>query len=105
MAAPPPKHIILSTFTSLIQTFTEFLIISIHTILYSRAIYPPDTFIATRKYNYVVQQNRHPKVCAWIENACLAVQAQLLKGVVRHIVVIIYRQDAEDVEVMERWGV
>lgn len=96
----PLQPLILNTFTSLVQTFTDFLVVSIHTILYSRAIYPSNTFISTRKYNFPVRQNRHPKVCAWILDACTAVQTQLLKGVVRRVVVVIYNQDAK---VMERW--
>ena len=97
------KYTIILSFTDLIETFSEFLVASIHTILNARALYPPETFIRTRKYNLEVPQSRLPTVCVWIEKACMAVQAELFRGVVRHIILIIYRQDTEDTEVVERW--
>ena len=75
MASPPP----LNTYTSLVSTFGSFLIVAIHSILYERAIYPPDTFVSVRKYNFPVRQNRHPKVCGWINDAVAAVEAELMK--------------------------
>lgn len=101
MAAPPPEPTTLSTFASLIETFKSFLIVSIHTILCSRSLYPPSTFIATRKYNLAVQQNRHPVVCNWILDACLAIQKQLIKSETQRVSFVIYQEDAE--EVIERW--
>jgi len=59
----PPSTNILDTYQSLLTTFSDFLTVAIHTILYERAIYPPSTFISTRKYNFPVRQNRHPRVC------------------------------------------
>ena len=95
----PPPPLILNTLAHLIQTFTDFLIVSIHTILNSRALYPPSTFIKTRKYNFAVPQQRHPKVCAQIMTACSAVKTQLFEGIVRRVVFVIH----QDVEVIERW--
>ena len=69
----------LKTFASLVTTFTSFLTVAIHTILYERGIYPASTFLSARKYNYPVRQNRHPKVCRWINDAVAAVEAELLK--------------------------
>ena len=97
MAAPAT---LLTNFQSILQTFTDFLTVAIHTILYERGIYPADTFISTRKYNFPVRQNRHPKVCSWINDAVSSVSALLLKGTVRRVVVVIYSQD---LEVMERF--
>ncbi|PMD16522.1 DNA-binding protein [Hyaloscypha hepaticicola] len=97
MATPPT---ILTNFQSILQTFTDFLTVAIHTILYERALYPSATFISARKYNFPVRQNRHPKVCAWINDAVSNVSALLLKGTVRRVVVVIYNRD---LEVMERF--
>jgi hypothetical protein len=92
-------HVHHRSLADLIQTFTDFLIVSIHTILNSRALYPPSTFIMTRKYNVEVPQQRHPKVCAQIMTACSAVKTQLFEGVVRRVVFVIH----QDAEVIERW--
>ena len=67
------------TFAGLASTFVDFLNVAIHTILYERSIYPPESFLSARKYNYAVRQNRHPRVCAWIQAATLAVETELLK--------------------------
>ncbi|KAF2157595.1 DNA-binding protein [Myriangium duriaei CBS 260.36] len=79
-----------ATFTSLIHTFTAFLTISIHTILYERHIYPASSFLSTRAYNYPVRQSRHPRVCAWITDAVSSVETELLKSSVSSIAVVIY---------------
>ncbi|CZR65301.1 related to MUS-26 protein MUS-26, involved in DNA repair [Phialocephala subalpina] len=100
MAAPPPQTLVLNTLFSLVETFNDFLNVSIHTILYSRTLYRPHNFITTSKYNLPVQQNRHPQVCTWICRACSEVQTLLLKGILRCIFIVIYSQDAE---VIERW--
>jgi mitotic spindle assembly checkpoint protein MAD2B len=97
---PQRQPLFLNTFASLIEAFTDFLVVSIHTILRSRVLYPPNIFITTRKYNLPVAQLRHPKVCTWILNACSAIRTQLLEGVVDRIFVVIYTQDAK---VVERW--
>ncbi|KAI9883592.1 MAG: hypothetical protein M1823_004645 [Watsoniomyces obsoletus] len=85
MSAPP-----LNTYASLVSTFGSFLTVAIHTILYERDIYPRFTFLSARKYNYPVRQNRHPKVCAWINDAVAAVEAELLKSAVARVAVVIY---------------
>ncbi|TAQ91663.1 hypothetical protein B7494_g114 [Chlorociboria aeruginascens] len=96
MAAPP--SIILYTYQSLITTFSDFLVVAIHTILYERSLYPESTFISTRKYNFPVRQNRHPKVCKWITDAVAAVEEQMVKGAVGRVVVVIYSEQAEVLE-------
>ncbi|KAF4549205.1 HORMA domain-containing protein [Elsinoe fawcettii] len=82
------------TYNHLISAFTTFLTVSIHTILYERAIYPTNSFITARKYNYPVRQNRHPRVCKWITDAVAAVETELLKCVVDRVAVVIY--DTQD---------
>lgn len=78
------------TFRLLVTTFTDFLTVAIHTVLYERQIYPQTSFLSARKYNLSVRQNRHPKVCEWINDAVAAVETELLKGTVEQVAVMIY---------------
>lgn len=98
--AAPPKPLQLNTYHSLTTAFTDFLVVAIHTILYERGLYPPETFLLTRAYNFPVRQNRHPLVCKWILDAVSAVRDQMLKGAVRRVVVVIF---SDKHEVMERF--
>jgi mitotic spindle assembly checkpoint protein MAD2B len=100
MAALPPKPQQLNTYNSLLTSFTDFLIVAIHTILYERSLYPPQSFLLTRAYNFPVRQNRHPEVCKWIIDAAAAVREQMLRGAVRRVVVVIY---SDQNEVLERF--
>ncbi|KAI2618749.1 DNA-binding protein [Hypoxylon sp. NC1633] len=84
----------------LLTSFTQFLTVCIHSILYYRSIYPSHTFLTSRAYNFPVHQSRHPKVCSWIRDAVDAVKVQLVLGVVERIAVVIYDGKAR---VMERW--
>jgi mitotic spindle assembly checkpoint protein MAD2B len=93
-----PSNNTLDTYQSLLTAFSDFLIVAIHTILYERAIYPPSTFISTRKYNFPVRQNRHPKVCQWIMDAVAAVEAEMQKGTVHRVAVVIFSPDAKPLE-------
>ncbi|KAH7355332.1 DNA-binding protein [Rhexocercosporidium sp. MPI-PUGE-AT-0058] len=90
----------LTTPLSLHQTLTSFLTVAIHTILYTRALYPPATFLTTRAYNFPVHQSRHPAVCEWINSAIASIAVLLQKGSVKRIVVPIF---SEQGEVMERF--
>ncbi|CZT47168.1 related to MUS-26 protein MUS-26, involved in DNA repair [Rhynchosporium secalis] len=90
----------LTTPLSLHQTLTSFLTVAVHTILYTRALYPPTTFLTTRAYNFPVHQSRHPAVCEWINSAIASIAVLLQKGSVKRIVVPIF---SEEGEVMERF--
>ncbi|EMC91664.1 hypothetical protein BAUCODRAFT_78804 [Baudoinia panamericana UAMH 10762] len=92
MAADAP------TYRTLVTSFTDFLTVAIHTILYERAIYPETSFLLARKYNFPVRQNRHPKVCEWINDAVAAVENELLKCTVKHIAVVIYTPQNQPLE-------
>ncbi|MCJ1435208.1 hypothetical protein MMC27_004580 [Xylographa pallens] len=70
---------VLDNYQAVVAEFCEFLTVAVHTILYERDIYPRTSFISARKYNFPVRQNRHPKVCKWIQDAVAAVGAELLK--------------------------
>ena len=79
-----------ATLRALVTSFTDFLTVAIHTILYERAIYPQTSFLSARKYNFAVRQNRHPKVCEWINDAVAAIETELLKGTVERVAIVIY---------------
>ncbi|KAJ8098312.1 DNA-binding protein [Lipomyces tetrasporus] len=77
------------TFAQLLSAYSDFLIVSIHTILYEREIYPHETFMLARKYNFPVRQSRHPQVCDWVRNAIGACMDQMRKGNVCKVSVVI----------------
>ena len=87
-----------TTLRIIIAAFTDFLTVAIHTVLYERAIYPPTSFLSARKYNFSVRQNRHPKVCEWVNDAVSAVETELLKGSVARVAIVIYTKDNMPVE-------
>ncbi|KAI9801814.1 MAG: hypothetical protein M1825_003187 [Sarcosagium campestre] len=92
---PPPK---LDNLKSLVSTFTSFLTVAVHTILYERGIYPAETFLSARKYNFPVRQNRHPKLCQWINDAVAAVEAEMIKSTVARVAVVIYSPLSQPLE-------
>lgn len=75
---------------TLFNSFSSFLTVSIHTILYYRNIYPKQTFLSAKAFNLPVHQSRHPKVCSWINDAVDAVMAQAAKGSVERVAVVIH---------------
>ncbi|KAI0600059.1 DNA-binding protein [Biscogniauxia sp. FL1348] len=103
---PPPlplpegPSIPLPQASRLLTSFTQFLTVCIHNILYYRALYPAQTFLTSRAYNLPVHQSRHPRVCAWVRDAVDAVRAQLVLGAVERLAVVIHDGRAR---VMERW--
>lgn len=85
----------------LLSTFTSFLTIAIHSLLYHRNLYPSISFLTARAFNLAVHQSRHPAVCAWINDAVAAVSSQLNDGSVRRIVFVVHGSDGS--KVRERW--
>ena len=77
------------TFNTLLIAFTDFLTVAIHTILYERAIYPQSSFLTARKYDCAVRQNRHPRVCQWIQDAVIAIESELLRSSVDRIAIVV----------------
>ncbi|KAF2460955.1 DNA-binding protein [Lineolata rhizophorae] len=78
--------------------FTDFLTTAIHTILYERGLYPATSFLRARKYRFPVRQSWHPRVCAWVADAVAAVEAQLARGVVRLVALVVHGPDARALE-------
>lgn len=86
---------------NLLSSFTTFLTLTLHTLLYHRALYPAATFLTARALNLPVHQSRHPGLCTWINDSVAAVSAQLRKGTVRRIAVTMHA--AKSFDVLERW--
>lgn len=112
--AAPPRLPNLSTYASLLNTLNSFLTVSIHTLLYERGLYPTESFISARAYNFAVRQSRHPEVCRWINDAVAAVEKEMSEGRVERISLVIYDIGGEkdedgktvgrkDASVVERW--
>ena len=78
---------------AVLDTFTEFLIVAIHQILYDRSIYLPRIFTAAKIYRLPVQRIRHPGLCAYINHATTAVHRTILSGTVKRIPVVIFVQN------------
>ncbi|KAL2011184.1 hypothetical protein VTN00DRAFT_3902 [Thermoascus crustaceus] len=78
-----------SSQAALAASFTNFLSVSIHQILFLRQVYPRATFLPVRAYNYPVRQSRHPKVCDYINDAAIAVDTEILKGTITAVTVVI----------------
>lgn len=79
MAGSSSVKLTIDNYQAVVTTFSEFLVVAIHTILYERNVYPHTSFLKARKYNYPVRQSRHPKVCKWIQDAVAAVEVEMLK--------------------------
>ncbi|EFR02425.1 RevA protein [Nannizzia gypsea CBS 118893] len=77
------------TYAALASSLSSFLAVSIHQIMYLRSIYPQPTFVSVRQFNQPVRQSRHPKVCSWVNDACAAVETQLLKSTVASVAIVI----------------
>ena len=87
----------------LLTHFTTFLTATIHTILYHRALYPPETFLTTRSHNLPVHQSRHPALCTWITDAVASTASQIRAGAVRRIAVVLHAPPESGRAVIERW--
>lgn len=81
----------ISQASQLLTHFATFLTLAIHSLLYHRALYPPNTFLTARAYNLPVQQSRHPGVCRWVSDAVSAVVAQLRTAAVERVVFVVHQ--------------
>ncbi|KAJ6786425.1 hypothetical protein PWT90_04047 [Aphanocladium album] len=85
----------------LLSSFSSFLTVAIHSLLFHRALYPARSFLTTRAYNLPVHQSRHPGVCTWVTDAVAAVTAQIRTGAARAVVLAIHAP--QSMTVLERW--
>lgn len=92
---PPPQAF------PLLSSFTTFLTVAIHSLLYHRNLYPPETFLTSRAYNLPVHQSRHPAVCTWITDAVSAAAVQIRRAAVDRIILVVHAP--QGFRVLERW--
>lgn len=85
-------------YTLLVGCFLDFLTVSIHTILYERGLYPKESFISARKYNFPVRQSRHPDVCDWINDAVNHIKKELLGGTIENVSLVIFSPGNDPME-------
>lgn len=97
----PPVSVPRPQASTLLTSFTSFLTLTIHTILYHRRLYPQQTFLMTKAYNLPVPQSRHPGLCEWINSALAAIQDQLALGTVSKVCIVTH--SPETMAVIERW--
>ena len=88
----------------LLDRVESFLLISFHSLLYGRCLYPRSTFLTTRSFNLAVHQSRHPRVCSWIKDAVSSICSQLAKGLVHKVVFVVFCcPKGQQATVVERW--
>ncbi|KAG6083206.1 hypothetical protein E4U15_002075 [Claviceps sp. LM218 group G6] len=85
----------------LLSSFSNFLTVALHSILYHRALYPPESFLVARAYNLPVRQSRHPGVCTWVRDAVAATAQQIRQGTARQICLAVH--EPRRLDVLERW--
>lgn len=85
----------------LLTSFSSFLTIAVHSILYHRSLYPSASFLTARAFNIPVHQSRHPALCDWIRDAVAAVTEQIQRGSAHAVVLAI--QSSKNNQVLERW--
>ncbi|ODV91534.1 hypothetical protein CANCADRAFT_72568 [Tortispora caseinolytica NRRL Y-17796] len=73
----------------LLKSFSTFLEIATHQILYIADVYPRDTFLLERRYEYAVRRSRHRGLCEWIRSSCAEVHDQIATGNVKTVSVAI----------------
>ncbi|OAA59323.1 DNA-binding HORMA [Cordyceps fumosorosea ARSEF 2679] len=85
----------------LLASFSSFLAVAVHSLLFHRGLYPARSFLAARAYNLPVHQSRHPGVCAWVADAVAAGTAQVRAGTARAVVLAVHAP--RSMAVLERW--
>jgi mitotic spindle assembly checkpoint protein MAD2B len=75
--------------------------ITLHTILYLRAIYPPSTFARRRAHGVPVYQSRHPQVREYIAEVVGLLRRELDQGNLRRVSVVV--KSAETGVALERF--
>lgn len=102
MDSPPPDEPIPQTQArTLLASFTTFLTLTIHTVLYHRHIYPPETFLLAKHHNLPVHQSRHPGLCEWINDSVTQVRELLAHGRLDRVSINLHQFNS--LQVVERW--
>lgn len=80
---------------------TEFFEYSINSILYQRAVYPPEDFTTVKKYDLNLLKTHDEELKEYIRKILLQVHRWLLGGKCNKLVLVIL--DKDEGEVLERW--
>ncbi|KAJ8060213.1 hypothetical protein OCU04_010556 [Sclerotinia nivalis] len=99
----PTRSPPLGTPHSLHTHLLSFLTLSIHTILHARGLYPKNTFLLTRAFNFPVPQNRHPQLCAYINSCITSLTPHLQSGSINTVSIVIYSDTTPSLEILERY--
>lgn len=86
---------------TLLNTFTTFLTLTIHTLLYHRCLYPQETFLLAKHHNLPIPQSRHPGLCSWINDSVAQIQPLLAQGRLARVCINLHLP--ETLRVIERW--
>lgn len=71
----------------------EFLEVAIHSVLYSRKLYPDSIFVAKKKYGVAVFQAVHPDVAKYIQECLKAVAFHASKKQLKQVLVCFEADD------------
>lgn len=80
---------------------TEFFEYSVNSILYQRAIYPPESFRKAPKYGLAMMLTTDEALAAYISNIMTQLKEWLMNDKVRKLVLVVKAVDSH--ETMERW--
>ncbi|KAM3160700.1 HORMA domain-containing protein [Lachancea thermotolerans] len=80
---------------------TEFFEYSINSILYQRAVYPPEDFVTVRKYDLNLLKTHDDELKSYIRQILLQVHRWLLGGKCNKLVLCIV--DKSTCDIVERW--
>jgi len=83
------------------QLVTEFFEYGIHSILYQRGIYPPESFTRKQEYGLTLLVSTDPKVKDFLTNVLTQIKDWLIERKVKRLVVVL--TSVESKEVLERW--
>lgn len=83
------------------RTITEFFEYSINSILYQRAVYPPEDFTTVKKYDLNLLKTHDEELKVYIRKILLQVHRWLLGGKCNKLVLCIV--DSNEGDVVERW--
>ncbi|PHH66780.1 hypothetical protein CDD81_5912 [Ophiocordyceps australis] len=77
--------------STLLSSFSSFLIVAIHLLLRHRNLYPAATFLLARAYNLPVYQSRHAGVCTWVRDAVASAMDLVRSGRARSIAFVVHK--------------
>ena len=83
------------------EIVVEFFEYCVNSILYQRAIYPPESFKRTSKYGLAMMTATEEGLVAYIQNITRQLESWLLNGAVQKLVLVV--KGVETGDTLERW--